>query len=336
MWQSRSSGGTAARRLGAGLLVRLAALSLAAVGMPAWAADPYPSKVITMVVPFGAGSGTDAVARVISQELAPALNGRVVVENRAGANGGIAATYVARSAPDGYTLFMTTNTSHSANPSLLKSISYDPVRDFTPIVRGGNLPFMLVVDPRLPVRSVQDLVAYAKANPGKLTYAYGNSTGIVAGETFRRATGIDVLKVPYKSTPPAITDVVGGRVSFMFVDLTSGMSMVKSGDLRAIAVTTAERSAILPDLPSMKEVGLANFDLTSWNGIFGPAGMPKELVEQLNGALRTILARPDVKERLAAMGFDAFSSTPEELDAFVRSELVKWTRLIKEAGIEPE
>ena len=317
---------------------RIAALVLGAIASAGLAAraDQYPSRVITMVVPFAAGSGTDAVARVFAQELAVALKGNVVVENKAGASGAIAANYVARAAPDGYTLFVTTNTSHSANPSLLKSINYDPVRDFTPIVRGGNLPFMLVVDPKLPVKSVQELVAYAKANPGKLTYAYGNSTGIVAGETFKSRAGIDVLKVPYKSTPPAITDVVGGRISFMFVDLTSGMSMVKSGGLRAIAVTTAERSAILPELPSMTEGGVKDFDITSWNGVFGPANMPKDVVERLNAEMAKIIARPDVKARLAEMGFDAFSSTPAELEAFVKAQLVTWTKLIKEAGIEPE
>lgn len=299
-------------------------------------ADPYPGKIITLIVPFAAGSGTDAVARVFAQELGQALNGRVVVENRAGANGAIAATYVARAEPDGYTLFMTTNTSHSANPSMMKSISYDPVKDFTPISRGGNLPFMLVVAPALPVHSVPELIAYAKANPSQLTYAYGNSTGIVAGETFKRAAGIDALKVPYKSTPPAITDVVGGRVSFMFVDLTSGLSQVRGGNMRALAVTTQERSAILPDLPSMKEAGLADFDLTSWNGLFGPAGMPKEIVTRLNAEMVRIIARPEIKARFAEMGFDAFSSTPEELGAFVQSELVKWDRLVREAGIERE
>ena len=287
-------------------------------------------------MPFAAGSGTDAVARVFAQELGQALNGRVVVENRAGANGAIAATYVARAEPDGYTLFMTTNTSHSANPSMMKSISYDPVKDFTPISRGGNLPFMLVVAPALPVHSVPELIAYAKAHPGEPTYAYGNSTGIVAGETFKRAAGIDALKVPYKSTPPAITDVVGGRVSFMFVDLTSGLSQVRGGNMRALAVTTQERSAILPDLPSMKEAGLSDFDLTSWNGLFGPAGMPKEIVTRLNAEMVRIIARPEIKARFAEMGFDAFSSTPEDLGAFVQSELVKWNRLVREAGIERE
>ena len=317
------------------LTAALLAGALTALGLAA-KAETYPSRVITMIVPFAAGSGTDAVARVFAQELGAALKGNVVVENRAGASGAIAASYVARAAPDGYTLFVTTNTSHSANPSLLKSINYDPVRDFTPIVRGGNLPFMLVVDPKLPVKTVPELVAYAKANPGKLTYAYGNSTGIVASETFKSRAGIDVLKVPYKSTPPAITDVVGGRISFMFVDLTSGMSMVRSGGMRALAVTTSERSAILPDLPSMFESGVRDFDITSWNGIFGPANMPKDVVEKLNAEMTKIIARPDVRARLAEMGFDAFASTPAELDAFVKAQLVTWTKLIKEAGIEPE
>jgi tripartite-type tricarboxylate transporter receptor subunit TctC len=231
---------------------------------------------------------------------------------------------------------MTTNTSHSANPSLMKEISYDPVKDFAPITRVGNLPFMLVVNPEIPAKSVQELVAYGKANPGKLTYAYGNSTGIVAGETFKRSVGIDALKVPYKSTPPAITDVVGGRVSFMFVDLAAGLSQVKAGNLRALAVTTKERSAIMPDLPSMKDAGLPDFDLTSWNGIFAPANTPPDIVAKLNTELRKIIEKPEVKARLAEMGFDAFSSTPEELGAFVKTELVKWTKLVKEAGIEPE
>lgn len=318
----------------------LAALLVGAVvglgAQPVAGQETYPSRPVTVIVPFAAGSGTDAVARIFAQELGAALKGSVVVENKPGANGAIAATYVARAKPDGYTLFVTTNTSHSANPTLMKSISYDPVKDFAPVVRGGNLPFMLVVDPGLPVRSVPDLVAYAKANPGKLTYATGNSTGIVAGETLKRRTGIDALRVPYKSTPPAITDVVGGRVSFMFVDLTSGISMVRSGGLRAIAVSTAQRSAILPDLPSMQEAGVPDFDINSWNGVFAPAGTPAEIVGRLNAEMRAIIGRPEVKSRLAEMGFDAFSSTPDELGEFVKSELVNWTRMIKDAGIEAE
>ncbi len=188
----------------------LAGAAAMAAATPARAA--YPERPVTMIVPFAAGSGTDTVARIVAQQLGTRLGGSVVVENRAGANGSVAATFVARSEPDGHTLFMTTNTSHSANPSLLKSIPYDPVADFTPVARMGNLPFLLVIDPRIPAKSVAELVAHAKANPGKLTYASGNSTGIVAGATFARRAGIEVLHVPYRSTPPAVTDIIGGRI----------------------------------------------------------------------------------------------------------------------------
>ncbi len=299
-------------------------------------AQNYPSRLISVVVPFAAGSGTDSVARIVAHELSGALNARVIVENKAGASGAIAADFVARSAPDGYTLFMTTNTTHSANPSLLKSISYDPVKDFAAISRVGSLPFMLVINPRLPITSVKELVAYIKANPDKLTYAYGNSTGLVAGETLKRRAGVDALKVPYKSTPSAINDVIAGHVAFMFVDLTSGISSARAGSLRALAVSTAERSSILPDVPSMKESGIEDFDLNSWNGLFAPANTSKEIVTLLNREMQKIIAKPGIKEKLANLGFDAFSSTPEELDAFVKTELFKWTELIKGAGIEAE
>ena len=313
----------------------LAAGLLACAAVPA-AADTFPSKQITLVVPFAAGSGTDTVARVVAQHLGQALGQTVVVDNKAGANGAIAAVFVARAAPDGHTLFMTTNTSHSANPSLFKNLSYDPVKDFAPVSRIGNLPFMMVVNPEIPAKTVQDFVAHAKANAGKLAFASGNSTGIVAGETLKRRGGIDVLHVPYKSTPPAINDLLAGRVSMMFVDLTSGIAHVRSGGLRALAVTTAERSVILPDLPAMREAGVADFDLNSWNGVFAPAGTPKPVIDRINAELRKIIANPEVKKRLADVGFDAFSSTPEELDAFIKSELVKWAKLIKDAGIEPQ
>jgi tripartite-type tricarboxylate transporter receptor subunit TctC len=311
-----------------------AAALLASTG--AALSQAYPSRHISLLVPFAAGSGTDAVARVIGHELSSALKTSVIIENKAGANGAIAAEYVKKSRPDGYTLFMTTNTTHSANPSLMKEIRYDPVKDFAGVSRGGNLPFMLVVNPRLPVKTVRELVAHAKANPDTLSYAYGNSTGLVAGETLLTRAGIKVMNVPYKSTPPALTDVIGGRVSFMFIDLATGLSAVKSGQVRALAVTTAERSAILPNIPSMTEGGISDFDITSWNGIFVPVGTPKEIIDTLNKALRDIIAKPEVKAKLAEMGFDAFASTPEELDAFVKQQLLSWTAMIREAGIQPE
>ena len=308
-------------------------LTLAATGA---SAQPYPSKPITIVVPFGAGSGTDSIARIIGQYLQNALNQSVVIENKVGASGVLAATYVARAAPDGYTLLMATNSTHSANPHLFKSLSYDPVKDFAPVARAGSYVFMLVVNPAVPARTLPDLVAYAKANPGKLTYASGNTTGIVAGETLKSKAGIDVLHIPYKSTPPAINDLLGGRVSMMFIDLAPGLEHVRAGTMRALAVTTRERSALLPDLPSLSEAGIPGYDVTSYAALFAPAGTPKEIVDRLNAEVQKIIANPDAKARIAVTGFDAFSGPPETLASFVQSELVNWGKLIKDAGIEPQ
>jgi tripartite-type tricarboxylate transporter receptor subunit TctC len=296
----------------------------------------YPSHPITLVLPFAAGSGTDTTTRLISKELGVALNTAMVIDNKAGANGSIAASYVARSAPDGYTLFVTTNTSHSANPYLLKNMTYDPVKDFTPIARTGDLPFMLVINPEIPAKSVADLVAMVKKEPGKFSYASGSSSAIVSGATFARLAGIDLLHVPYKSSPPALTDVIAGRVSMMFVDVPTALPHVNAKALKALAVTTKYRSALLPDLPTMDEAGVKGFDVTSWQGYFGPANMPKEIVAKLNTEIRKVVERPDIKKELANRGMEAFSSTPEEFDAFVKDQLVVWKRLITDAGIEPQ
>ena len=318
-----------------GLSRLLVAIGLALAATAA-SAQPYPSKPITIVVPFAAGSGTDSIARIIGQYLQNALNQSVVIENKVGASGVLAATYVARAAPDGYTLLMATNSTHSANPYLFKSLSYDPVKDFAPVARAGSYVFMLVVNPDVPAKTLPELVAYAKANPGKLTYASGNTTGIVAGETLKSKAGIDILHIPYKSTPPAINDVLGGRVSMMFIDLAPGLEHVRAGTLRPLAVTTRERSALLPDLPSLSEAGIPGYDVTSYAALFAPAGTPKEIVDKLNAEVRKIIANPDAKARIAITGFDAFSGPPETLAAFVQSELVNWGKLIKDAGIEPQ
>jgi tripartite-type tricarboxylate transporter receptor subunit TctC len=234
----------------------------------------YPTKTITLVLPFAAGSGTDSTTRIISQYLGQALGVPIVIDNKPGANGSIAATYVARAAPDGYTLFVTTNTSHSANPFLLKNMTYDPVKDFTPIARTGDLPFMLVVNPDMKAQNVAELVALARANPGKLTYASGSSSAIVSGATFAHNAGIEMLHVPYKSSPPALNDVIGGRIDMMFTDVPSGLPHVNGKTLRALAVTTAKRSPLVPELPTMQEAGVPDFDITSWQAYFGPAGLP--------------------------------------------------------------
>lgn len=317
--------------------LRTAALcSVAIVSLTATAHAAYPDRPISLVVPFPAGSGTDAVGRIFAAELSNLLGQQVVVENKPGANATIAAQYVARAKPDGYTLFVTTNTSHSAAPFLMKNVSYDPVKDFTPIARGGNLPFILVTDPKQPYTSVQELIDYARKNPGKVSYATGNSTGIVAGATLASRANIDILHVPYKGTPQALTDLVGGQVNIMFTDLTSGLPFVQSGQLRALAVSTAERSDIVPNLPSMREAGVRDFDLNSWNGYFGPAGLPPEIVTKLNTAINQIVAKPDVRKRLAGLGFDAFSGTPESFATFVSEQRDLWGNLIKDAGIQAQ
>ena len=216
----------------------------------------YPNKPVTLVVPFGPGSTTDTISRIIAQYLGNALNQSIVIENKPGANGAIAAAYVARAAPDGYTLLMSTNSPHSAAPSLNKSIAYDPVKDFEPVSRIGSFTLMLVLHPDVPATSIPELIAYAKAHPGKLSFASGNASGVVAGETLKAWAGIDLVHVPYRSTPAAVNDVLGGRVSMMFIDLTSGLPHVRAHALRALAVTRMQRSTLFPELPSLHEAGV--------------------------------------------------------------------------------
>ena len=299
-------------------------------------AQSYPSKPITVIVPFGPGSATDTIARLVSQNLATALNASIIIENKVGANGAIAASYVARSAPDGTTLLMATNSPLSAAPTLNKTINYDPVKDFAPLSRIGSYIFILVVHPDVPAQSLQELIAYAKANPNKLSFASGNGSGVVAGETFKSWAGLDIVHVPYRSAPPAINDLLAGRVSMMFTDITVGMPHVKANSLRALATTRLVRSTILPDLPTLDEAGVKGFDMDSWAGLFAPAGTPRDVVMKLNTELRKIIDNPEIKTKIALLGFEAFSSSPEELATHVDVQLVKWTKMIKDAGIQPE
>lgn len=299
-------------------------------------AQSYPDRIITVVTPFAAGSGTDVITRIIGKPLSIALGQSVIVDNKPGANGIIAANVVMRAPPDGYTLFATGNTSHSANPSLVKDLPYDPLKDFTPIVRTGNFTFVLVVGKDFPANSVAELVAYARNHPGKVTYASANSPGIVSGAIFAKRANVDLTHVPYKSSPQALTDVVAGRVSMSFVDFATASPHLKSGALRALAVTSAERSALLPDLPTMQEAGIRPFNVTSWSGYFGPARLPPAIVTRLNSEIAKIVATPDIKAQLAGLGFDAFSTSPQELTAFVKSEIENWRGMAKDAGIEPQ
>jgi tripartite-type tricarboxylate transporter receptor subunit TctC len=299
-------------------------------------ADNYPSKPITLVAVFGPGSASDTICRVIAQPLSVALNESVIVESRPGANGALAALYVARSASDGHTLLMATNSPLSVVPFLMKNVSYDPVKDFTPVTRVGSFTLMLVVNPSLPVKTVKELIEYAKANPGKLSFASANTSGIVAGETLIHWAEIDMLHVPYKSSPPAIQDVLAGRVSMMFTDLTTGLPHVRSGALRALAVTRLQRSPLFPELPTLDEAGVTGFDMDSWAGIVAPAHTPPPIVTKLNKELRKIIDEPDVKAKLGNVGFEAFSSTPKEFGDFIKIQLDKWSKMVRDAGIQPE
>jgi len=297
-------------------------------------ADTYPERPITLVIAFAPGSGIDTVGRILAAHVAKALKQSIVVENKVGANAAIAATYVARAKPDGYTLFIGSSSSLSANPSLLKNISYDPVKDFAPVALIGSFAYMLVVHPSVPARSIMELVAYARANPGKLSYASSNANGLVAGMTFVQWAGLNITHIPYKSAPPAINDVLGGRVSMMFADVTTALPHVRANTLRGMAVIASRRSALLPDLPSLSEIGLADFDSPSWNGIVAPANTPRDVISRLNVEMQKVVGDPAIKTQLADLGFEAYSSTPSEMEDFVKAQIIKWSRLVKDAGIE--
>ena len=299
-------------------------------------AQGCPNKPITVIVPFGPGSATDTICRIVTQPLAAALNASIIIENKVGANGAIAGAYVARSTPDGYTLLMATNSPLSAAPSLNKNMTYDPVKDFVGLSRIGSYTFVLATNKDVPAKSIQELVAFAKANPGKLSHASGNASGVVAGETFKTAAGLDILHVPYRSAPPAMNDLIAGRVSMMFTDLTIGLPHIQSGALRGLATTRLQRSTLLPDLPTLDEAGAKGFDMDSWAGLFAPAGTPPEIVAKLNAELRKIIDNPEIKAKIATLGFEAFSSSSADLNEHVKVQLVKWTKMIKDAGIEPE
>lgn len=296
-------------------------------------AQAYPSKPVTLVVPFAAGSGTDAVARVVAQKLAEQLKQPVIIENKAGANAQIAAQYVAKAAPDGYTLLMTTNTSHSANPSLVANLKYDPIKDFTPITRVGELPFALVVNASDPANNLQEWLDQVKRKPGAYSYATPNSTSLVASETIKRIAKIEITGIPYRASPQAMTDLLGGMVQMYVVDLGSGMAMIKAGRVKALGVTTKQQLDAMPGVPPIAQI-VPGFDLTSWNGVFGPAGMPRDVVQRINTELQVALSDVDVQARLQQLGFETWpSKTPEEFGKYVADQLTHWSVLIKRAGI---
>ena len=318
----------------------LLALSVGAPGAAARAQDdparPLGSAPIKIVIPFGAGSGTDFYGRLVAQQLTESLGTSVIIENRPGANGVIAAEQVANAKPDGTTFFMTSNTAVAANPHLIKNLRYDPVRDFTPISRMGNLTFFVMVAADSPFRNMKDLLDTARRDPRKVSYGTANSLSLVSGVKLANLAGVEILQVPYKNPPQIVTDLLGGQLSFAFVDMATASSLTKTGKVRAIATLGENRFPLLPDVPSMKELGFPEFDVVAWFGLFAPAGTPAPVVSAMNKALNAVLAKPDFRERTAAAGFEAFGSTPEGLAAYLKEQLALWGKLTADAGLQPQ
>ena len=315
-----------------GLVLGLLALACGSVFAQAW-----PTKPVRIVTAFAAGSASDIVARLLAQELQAEYGQPVVVENKPGASGIIAAEFVAKAPADGYTLLLSTNTINSGNPHLFKKLPYDPLKDFTPIARICNFLFVLTVSADQPFRSVGDLMAYAKANPTKMSFAYGNSTGQIAGAAFNNLAGLNAIAVPYKSTPQALTALAGGEVTYLFVDIASSQALIKSGRLRALAVTTEATSRLAPELPTIAATAsLPGFDLAAWVGILGPAAMPADITSKLSTSITRIVNKKEVSDRLTAMGADVSPGTSAELGTYMNQQYAAWRDKIKAAGILPE
>jgi tripartite-type tricarboxylate transporter receptor subunit TctC len=299
-------------------------------------AQNYPTRPVTIVVPFGAGSVTDTTARAIAQHLQDKLGQPFIVENRGGAGGLLGANQVAKAAGDGYTFLITSNTTHSAAPGLFKNIPYDPIKDFTPIARIGSFPSFVLANPSVPFKTMKEMIAYAKATPGKLSCAHGNSTGHITCEAIKQRTQSDIVRIAYRSNPPGITDLLAGHVPAMVADFGTGMPHVKAGKLRALAVLTKDRSTTLPDVPTLDETVMPGYDLLAWAGMFAPAGLPPEIADRIAKEVGAMLSDPATKEKFLSMGVEVFYTGPKEFDAYVKSELTKWTTLTKEVGIVPE
>lgn len=291
---------------------------------------------IKIVLPFGPGSGTDIYARLVAEKLAPALGVSVIVENKPGASGIISAESVARAKPDGSTLLFTTNTTHAANPNMFKKLSYDPIADFAPISKLGNLTFLLVVSGDSPYQKLDDLIAAAREKPGTVAYGASNSFGTVSGSKLGNIADVDFLLVPYKSSPQIITDLLGGQVQFAFIDVAAATPMLNSGRMRALAVLSDGRFPTLPSVPTMKELGYPQFDVVAWFGLFAPAGTPDAIVAEVNEKLRSVLQDPALRQRSAELGLDIFGSTPEELTQYVKSQIALWKQLTEDAGLIPQ
>lgn len=297
----------------------------------------YPDKPIRFVVPYPPGGGTDVIARIVQDRLRAALGQSIVIENRGGAGGSIGTEVVARSAPDGYTVLFTLS-SHTINPAIFSKLSFDTARDFEPIGIVCSLPQILVANPQFPANTVQQLIAMAKDKPGSLAFAsVGNgSPGHLAGEMMKIRTGTQLTHIPYRGGGPAVTDVVSGQVPLLWVSIPAAAQFVKQKQLKALAVSTLKRSSAFPDVPTMQESGISDFEVDSWYAMFVPSKTPRAVIDRLNAALNTVLKEPEIREKLLAQGSEAVGGTPEQLGAVVNAELPKWAKLIKDAGIKAD
>ena len=320
------------------MLSIMGAIALALLQPYATQAQSYPNRPIRMVVPFPPGGPNDVIGRLLAQKISEPLGQQVVLDNRGGAGGIIGTDIVAKAAPDGYTILFSGTASLSINPSLYLKLPYDPLKDFSHITLVGTAPSILVMHPAVPVKTIKDLIDLAKAKPGKLNFA---SAGIgtpphLAGEMFNSMTGVQMVHVPYKGGGPALTDLIAGQVEMYFAGISTALPLIKDGKLRAIAVTSARRTAIMPEMPTIAESGLPGFEIGNWYAIVAPAGTPRPIVMRLNSELNKALAMADVKKRFLDLAADPIGSTPEELAAYNKSEIEKWAKLIKLAGIKPE
>jgi tripartite-type tricarboxylate transporter receptor subunit TctC len=297
-------------------------------------AQTWPTKPVKWVVPFAPGGTTDILARTIGEKLTVALGQPVIVENKPGAGGGVGADFTAKASADGYTIMGGTISTHAINASLYKSLPYDPVKDFAPITMIVRLPNLLVVNPEIPAKNIAELVTLLKANPGKYSFASsGNGTSQhLSGELFKSMAGVDMQHIPYKGSPPALQDVVAGQVAMTFDNITTAWPLAKAGKLRALAVTTAKRSSIAPDVPTLSESGLTGYEVGSWQGVFAPAGTPPTIVARLNTEIVKIINTPEVKEKLIALGAEPVGNSSEEFGAIVKTEVVKWAEVVKKSG----
>lgn len=316
-------------------LLLAAALGCAALFPIGTNAQDYPNRAVRVVVPFPAGSTPDQVARIAGQQLQEALGQAFVIDDKPGAQGAIAATEVAKSPRDGYTLLLGTNTTQAQNPGLFRKLSYDPAKDFTPVARISMTSLMLVVKPDFPAKNLGEFLAYARAKPGELTSGYGSAAGRIATGMVEAMGKVKMLSVPYKGVPQAAMDVISGQISFTFVDFAIGLAQMKGGKLKVLAVTSSSRTPLAPEIPALSEE-LPGFEFSPWYGLVAPAGTPRAVVQRLYDALKREMAKPEVSSRFTSLGLEAALIGPDEFDTFSKSELAKWTARIKEAGIPPE